>query len=171
MKKLLAILLVLSVPTIAQAQREDTALLLAQICTNEAGFDGTADCLAITAMSIRQARLRHMTLPQYLRSRFRRALAPANERRNRPWIANLNRTHEEPSGCNRASQPWSARRSQWVALLDLMDRVVAQELIPRCNAQTWGSKIYDRENIERILANGGYIVDCGNTKNVFLRFH
>jgi hypothetical protein len=157
-------------PAPAYAQAADASLLLAKVCVNEAGFDGIADCDAIAAISIRQARLRGMPLGAYLQARFRRALAPVDARRNRPWIAGLQRNHRAPAHWPHQSQPWSARSASWRALLARTDDVVAGRVTVECNAQTWGSPVYDAKNIARILANGGRVVPCGRTRNQFLRF-
>lgn len=157
-------------PIPAHAQSGDASLLLARVCVNEGGFSALADCDAIGAISIRQSRLRRMPLVAYLRARFLRALAPADQRRNRTWIADLQRNEHAPIGWPHESQPWSARRDQWRDLLARTDAIVAGEIELSCTAQTWGSEVYDREQIARILANGGRVVDCGATRNVFLRF-
>lgn len=154
----------------ASAQGDDVGLMLAKVAVNEGGFESLADADAIAAISIRQARLRSIPLGTYLRTRFLRALAPAERRRNRPWIASLSRVAGPPHGWPASSQPWSARSAQWGTLLHRMDHVVAGDIRVSCNAHTWGSAVYDKDAIERILANGGRVVDCGPTKNVYLRF-
>lgn len=101
-----------------------------------------------------------------------RALAPESERRSRPWLANLDRSGNAPRSWPEDRQPWSERRQQWLDTLERADAFLAGDIdAPEgCRPQSWGSPVYDREAIERTLANGGVVVPCGETKNVFMRW-
>lgn len=154
-------------PLPAHAQSADAAVLLAQVGVNESGFDSLDDATAIAAISIRNAGDRDLAL--YLRGRFLRALAPVHARRNRPWIAGLNRAGTEPSHWP-SNVEWTAIRPRWLALVARMDDVIAGRVVARCDADTWGGPVADRERIARMLSRGGSVVRCGSTRNVFLRW-
>lgn len=169
MNRLIACILCLqcSVPVCVLA--DDAGLLLARIAVSEAGFNDSDDGEAIALMSMRQARDRGMELVAFLRARYKRALAPASARRNRPWLAGLTRSLDAPPLWPHANQPWTARRGQWRDLLTRMDRVAAGRSKLTCIAHVWGGPEVDAKRIARILANGGRIVSCGRTRNIFLR--
>ena len=154
-------------PLPAHAQSDDAAVLLAQVATNEAGFDSLDDATAIAAISIRNTGDRDLAL--YLRGRFLRALAPAHARKNRPWIAGLNRAGTEPAHWP-SNVAWASIRPRWLALVERMDAVLAGRIAARCDADTWGGPVTDRERIARMLSRGATVVHCGRTRNTFLRW-
>lgn len=150
----------------------DAGLLLARAMVNEAGFDGAADHLAIANYARRLARSHGEPFAVRLVARFTRALAPAHARRNRTWIAELDRSGNAPASWNESSQPWSARRGQWLATLARADAFLRGEIDAPdgCRPHAWGSPVYDREALERAFARGAVAQSCGDTKNVFYRF-
>lgn len=171
-----ALLLALSfLPAGMRAQSRDAGLMLAQVFVSESGFDGTADHLPIARYTRNLSHFWGAPMDVAMVRRYRRALAPASERRSRPWLANLDRSGDEPRlwphGSN--SQPWSERRPQWLAALARADAFLERRVdAPAgCNPHSWGSPTYDAAQIQSTLANGGHIVNCGNTANVFLRWH
>lgn len=152
------------------AWAEDPALVLAIVGTNEAGIDGYADHLAIAAYVEREARRRGLSIPDYARARFRRALALPGERRNRPWIAHLSRSLDAPGEWPEDRQHWIERRDQWREALERMDRFVRGEVRAPCSPSTWGSPVYDRDELDAAIENGARRLDCGATRNEFLAF-
>lgn len=154
----------------AHAQTDD-GLLLARVMVNEAGFDGSADHLAIASYTRGLARRWQMPIGAAMVRRYTRALAPASQRRDRPWIATLTRGDAAPVGWREERQPWAERREQWAATLARADAFLAGEIDAPdgCRPQSWGGSM-DQARIDRILARGGRVIACGDTKNVFLRF-
>lgn len=162
-----------SCETKAEAQAQDVGLLLAKVFVSEGGFDGEADHLAIGRYTRNLALFWRSDMGVTLVRRYQRALAPAAERRGRRWLANLDRSLEAPEGWPEDRQPWSARRAQWAATLARADAFLRREIDapPGCRPHSWGSPVYDAEEIARTLENGGFVVNCGETKNTFLRWH
>jgi hypothetical protein len=159
----------------AHAQAPDVGLMLARVFVSESGFDGAADHLPIANYTRSLARYWRVPMGVALPRRYTRALAPESERRSRPWLANLMRNGAEPRSWPHGpnSQPWPERRQQWLDTLARADAFLAGEVDapPGCRPHSWGSPEYDREAIESTIANGGFVIDCGPTKNVFLRWH
>lgn len=154
------------------AQSDDAGLMLAKVFVNEAGMDAPDDHLAIANYSRRLARHRGVTMAVFLPSRLRRALAGASARVNRVWIANLDRSGNAPIGWDESRQPWSARRGQWLATLERADAFLRGEIDARdgCRPTSWGSPVWDREELDRAFARGAVAQACGDVKNVFYRF-
>lgn len=157
----------------ARAQVQDEGLLLAKVFVSEGGFDAPADHLAVARYTRGLSHFWRAPMGATLVRRYRRALAPASERRSRPWLANLDRSLEAPEGWPEESQPWSARRAQWAATLARADAFLRREIDapPTCRPHSWGSPVYDAEEIASTIENGGFVVNCGETRNVFLRWH
>ena len=153
----------------AAAQCADVVLLLARVGVNEAGFHGHADHRAITAITIRQARRRGLELDTWTVQRFKRALAPAERRRDRFYIAHLRHDDTKPEAWNEDANRWSDYSAAWLQTLEEVADVIAHGGRGECRATDWGSPVYDREEIDRKLANGWEVVDCGATRNTYLR--
>jgi len=148
-------------------------LLLARVFVSESGFDGVADHLPIARYTRNLSHHWRAPMGVTMVRRYTRALAPAEERRSRPWLANLDRSGDAPAGWPERDQAWSERRGQWLAALARADAFLAREVdAPAgCNPHSWGSPTYDAAQIASTIANGGFVVSCGNTANVFLRWH
>ncbi len=179
MRRLLLMCLLVSGCGHVQAQAPDEGLLLAMVFVSEAGFidtnrdpDGSADHLAIANYTRALARYWRLPMSAALVRRYTRALAPEEARRNRPWLANLSRAPGAPRGWREDRMRWADRDAQWRATLDLADAFLAGRVDAPdgCRPNSWGSPVYDADDIARTLARGGRVIDCGRTRNVFLRW-
>lgn len=159
-----------AVPLPDTAWASDPGLVCAIVGTNEAGIDGLADHLAICEYIRRNARRAGLSIPAYAFRRFRRALALPGARHNRHWIANLSRSLDAPAEWPEARQAWAERQGQWTEALARADAFLAGETPAPCSPSTWGSPLYDAEEIEALIAGGARVISCGLTRNVFLRF-
>jgi hypothetical protein len=143
---------------------------LARLCVNEAGWpspEGSNDCAAIGRYARARADSNNETVAAYIARVHWRHTSPT--RRTRVWVRGLNAELTEPTGWP-ADLDWATwGRVRWNAALE----DAAQILRGRRTActetpHTWGGYI-DRERIARMLANGYRQIDCGSTRNVFMR--
>jgi hypothetical protein len=99
-----------------------------------------------------------------------RALAAVGQG-SRPWIAGLNAELTRPTDWPEDRVSWDERgRDGWRRTLQLVRRTLAsgQGCIGG-TPQIWGGRTLDATHIERRVAQGFRIVDCGPTANVYMR--
>lgn len=117
----------------------DTALLLAQSCAGEAGFDSaeTGECDAI--MHVYRKRLPHVDVCDSIRCvalRYSAAIKPGVGRR---WVRGLNREGKRPDGWPSERAHWPRYRDRWFALVRRADAFIRGEVFdPLPNAEHYG---------------------------------
>lgn len=138
----------------------DHEVALARICVSEATW-GEADCRAIV-----HARGRYDVAT--LRRMHPRALASVRTDARR-WIAGLDASLTEPAGWP-VAVPWESRgRDAWVRVLGLVRESMRGPGACSEAPHVWGGRAIDADRIARLEARGFVRVDCGVTRNVFLR--
>lgn len=136
-------------------------VMLARICVNEASFRD-ADCRAIV-----EARGRYDVAT--LRRMHPRALA-SSRTDARPWIAHLDASGAMPAGWPEARVSWQERGlPAWVRILSTVRETMRTGGACDARPQVWGGRSIDAERIARLEARGYVRVDCGDTRNVYLR--
>lgn len=103
------------------SEREDTALLLAQSCIGEAGFDAEArrECAAIWhVLEWRRIYMGETLLKATLK--YNASLKNINS--SRSWVRHLRRDGKKPAGWSGAN--WAKKRDRWLSTLELADRFV-----------------------------------------------
>lgn len=155
--------------TPAEAQQPWTAaeVIVARHCISEASGAQTDDCRAIAWIDMTNASRRGMTIEAWMSRAHSRHLRS----RTRPWLADLSADMHEPAGWPQ-SVSWERRgRPAWEATLGVVRSVLDGDGDHGCSAapSVWGGPGPDRERLARMLANGWERVDCGNTRNWFIR--
>lgn len=138
-------------------------ILLGRLAVNEA-TGRVADTIAIV-----EAR-GHVSVDE-LRRMHPRALAPVRTD-GRRWIAGLDSSMQRPDGWPEARVPWeTSGRERWRAVLVLVRATLRGERSACVGrpGQVWGGRHIDADRIQRLIARGYVIVDCGATANVYLR--
>lgn len=148
------------------------ALLLARIVIGECGFDATpADVAAHHAVLEARAERLGVSYVRAARLYSPRHTGVATSRR--PWVAQLDRTLRRPPSWP-SSASWERHRPEWERVLKLAERAHAGELEHGCDGRPdhWGGSVVDHERIERGVRRGYWrVVDCGRTRNVFVRIN
>lgn len=134
---------------------------IARLCVNEATWSGD-DCAAIT-----EARGRY-SVPE-LRQMHRRALAEVRTD-GRRWIAGLDAAGSMPDGWPESDVPWeTSGRPAWLRTLATVRRTLAGGRVCSARPSIWGGASLDAPAISRREAEGYVRVNCGTTRNVFMR--
>lgn len=156
------------------------ALMLAQLCAHEAGWDAdaTGDCAAIHEVIWRGARREGMRYESFARTYARRLFTGST---SRAYFAQLDERGREPSTWPRTRERrmgnglvaiesvprFSHYRWQWLELLAYAASIVdrePEEVSPCASpVHDWGGSM-DRERAARI---GLIEVECGETRNDF----
>jgi hypothetical protein len=145
----------------------DDEVAVARHCISEASGAMTPDCRVIAWIDQQNASRRDVSVAQFISTQHTRHTRSAS----RPWIAGLDASMAEPPGWP-VSVSWVSRgRPGWEAALLVARGVLSGEDGHGCtsNPLIWGGPGPDRERIDRLLANGWERVDCGATRNLFLR--
>lgn len=153
-------------PALGQGYTVDE-VAAARHCISEASGAQSNDCQVITSINMRNAARRGLTVAEWIAVQHWRHMVNAQ----RPWIAGLDASMQEPAGWP-ASVSWDDRgRPAWEATLRVVRRVLNGEIGHGCEATpvVWGGPTPDRARLERMLANGWERVACGVTRNWFLR--
>ena len=108
--------------------RSGDALLNAQACAGEIGFDNHGACTAIVGVHARRAARAGMTI-----GGMARAYSAAIRRPRRLWVVRLRRDGRRPETWPSAAS-WSAHRDRWLALLAHVDAVLRGEVEDPCGA-------------------------------------
>jgi len=105
-----------------------------------------------------------------LRREHPRALS-ATGHGTRPWIAGLNAELTRPEAWDESRMPWVGGGQRiWLRTLQNVRRTLEGQMrCPGGTPQIWGGRSLDHSHIERRLAQGFRVVDCGTTANVYLR--
>lgn len=147
-------------------------LLLARIVVGEAGFSATEDdVMAHHSVLTSRTERRGWSYVQAAQLYSPRHTGVKESRR--PWIAELNKALRRPPSFPE-NLPWSNYKPNWKRILELAGKAHRGELEQRCVADHWGSPNHpiDKKRIKRATENDRQIiVDCGDTKNVFLRIN
>lgn len=160
---------VLLIPTVAEARRNDPIELdLARICVSERGFTNrTHDCAAILVVLRSRARVLGCTLHQAMLRYSPRATGMRPQTGDRPWIAHLRADGRRPRHWRGLSWRtwyrgrWRKTQAYAVWLLQRDEQPCSEP------AMHWGNDGDWRRHIER--EPGAYRVDCGPTRNHFIR--
>jgi len=136
---------------------------LARLCVNEASTSAR-DCLAIV-----QARGGYDV--ETLRRMHPRALADVRpETDSRRWIAGLDASMERPEHWPESDVPWESRGvAAWRRVLETVRAGLRGQSACSERPHVWGGRALDADHIQRRINQGFRVVDCGPTKNVFLR--
>lgn len=147
------------------------SLLLAKIVVGEAGWNATEDdVMAHHTVIVSRTERRGWTYAQAAKKYSKRHTGVVFNPR-RPWIAELDRSMKKPPTFNLS---WSVHKPKWKRILELAEKAHAGELEQKCIADHWGSPNHpiDRARIKKVVGSGEQIiVDCGNTRNIFLRIN
>lgn len=149
----------------------------ARMCVNESGFqEGALDCLALLNLFKRNARYHHMSVGAYLLRHHADAVVPGRRYhgRGRMYIVELAPHGNQPTHWP-SNLDWNTSRDRWMQYLRWAATVLRSPVatLDPCaeSPHIWGSPVYDRVRIQRMVRAGtAHVVDCGNTANVFLRF-
>ena len=147
----------------------NTALLLAKLCKNEAGWRALDDCAAIGHIRIRSAARHGRTLADELIALHgTRSLNPYRADRNQ-YIASLAISYSPPTGWPYGSA-WENVASDWVAMLKTAQGVIDGTVPDPCagsptRVYTWGGPSVDREMLSKPSWHTGICV--GTFQNVF----
>jgi len=144
------------------------SLLLAKIVIGEAGFSATEDdVMAHHAVITNRSEARGWSYAGAARLYSPRHLGVKES--PRPWISELNRSLTKPPSWP-SNVSWEKHRPQWKRVLKTATKAVKGEIEQTCDADHWGGPVVDRDRIDRGIDRGYWeIIDCGNTKNVFLK--
>lgn len=141
-------------------------VLLARLVVHEAGFRrDVGDVLGIAHVTRAKAALNRKSIADYVVETHPRATFG---RTQRTWVAGLDASFLRPVEWPEDRVPWATRgRHDWLRRLREVREALA---IPenRCPAYTWGARRGIEARLERMLAAGWTVRDCGPTLNVFL---
>lgn len=159
-------------------------LLLARIVVGEAGWNATEDDIMAhhSVLTSRTERVGWTYVQAAKRYSKKHTGVKYNPRR--PWIAELNRSMRKPPNFTKFYRKdkteitdivWrSTYKPKWKRILGLAKKAHLGELEQKCIVDHWGSPNHpiDKARIKRAVRSGKQsIIDCGNTKNVFLRIN
>jgi hypothetical protein len=139
----------------------------ARHCISEASGAMTNDCRVIVWIDQQNAARRGVSVAEFIATQHHRHTRSAS----RPWLAGLDASMSEPEGWP-VSVSWAGRgRPAWEAALLVARGVLRGDEGHGCDANplVWGGPGPDRERLDRMLSNGWVRVDCGETRNWFLR--
>lgn len=140
---------------------------VARLCVSEASFSATADCRAITWIVSRQAERRGVSIAEYVARQHHRHVRSEQ----RPWIGGLDASMERPEGWPEDQIAWEPRGvALWSRRLAEVRGYLADGQ-HGCSAApaVWGGLVTDHARILRLEARGYERVDCGVSRNAFLR--
>ena len=155
----------------------------AVLCWNEAG-NNRFDCSAIIEMRMRSAAQRDRTFaeelhmlhgdgrtinPMHASLRSDRATNP-REGDSRPWLGDIASDLHQPLGWEGSAASWEVYSGRFRTMFAFVQGVLDGRTHARCRGipRRWGGPRIDAHLIDAQVRRGEVVIDCGNTRNVFL---